>query len=276
MPDHKRMSEVPENADPNRAFFEKATAALRDLFARAQAAHELHFVMGLMPEFRGMQDAGWNTAQEAVRAYDEFFDLIQSLDRENFVRARVILSLYLQISEGSGFWEVPKKMLLTIEGKGNNMWPFQDLVERHRVTGEVMAPNANRIMKDMIGHAADLGLKELAEVLRDAFDPGIRNAVAHADYILWRDGMRLPHRNGGPSRIIPWNEFDTIVTRGLNIFSLVRGIASEFVQGYHPPKVIRARLNEHEPESEYTLFFDPEKGTFGMTTGGKPGEIPKG
>jgi hypothetical protein len=270
------MSDAPGKPDPNQAFYEKATSALRDLFARAQAAHELHFVMALMPEFRGMQDAGWNTAQEAVRAYDEFVALIKSLDRADSVRARVILSFYLQVSEGSGFWEIPKKLLLTVEGKGNNLWPFQDLVERHRLTGEVMAPNANKIMKDMIGHASELGLKDLAEVLRDAFDPDIRNAVAHADYILWQDGMRLRRRNGGHPRVIPWEEFDTTVTRGLNIFSMVRGIASEFIEGYHPPKVIRASLNEHEPESDYTLYYEPETGAFGMTTGGTPGEIPKG
>ena len=46
-------------------------------------------------------------------------------------------------------------------------------------------------MKDLIGHASDLGLSELAEVLRDAFDPDVRNAVAHADYIIWSDGLRL-------------------------------------------------------------------------------------
>ena len=43
---------------------------------------------------------------------------------------------------------------------------------------------------------------------------------------------------------------------------LVRGFASEFVQGYQPPKVIRARLNKREPESDDTLFFDLEKGTY--------------
>jgi hypothetical protein len=36
------------------------------------------FVMALMPQFRGAQDAGWSTAREAVRAYDEFVALIGS------------------------------------------------------------------------------------------------------------------------------------------------------------------------------------------------------
>ena len=53
-------------ADPNREFYEKAIRSLRDLFDRAKAAHELHFAMALMPEFRGMQDAGWSTAHESV------------------------------------------------------------------------------------------------------------------------------------------------------------------------------------------------------------------
>ena len=38
--------------NPNQAFFEKAERSLRELFDRAQAAHELHFAMSLRPEFR--------------------------------------------------------------------------------------------------------------------------------------------------------------------------------------------------------------------------------
>ncbi|HEY3719077.1 MAG TPA: hypothetical protein VGL41_02945 [Roseiarcus sp.] len=164
--------------DPNQEFYDKAVRALTDLCERAKAAHELHFVMALMPAFRGMQDAGWSTAHEAVRAYDEFSALVKSLSPDKTVRARIVLAFYAHVAEGSGFYEIPKKLLLTIEGRGNNMYPFQGLVERHRKTGEMMAPNANRIMKDLIGHAADLGLAELAEVFRDAFDPDVRNAIA--------------------------------------------------------------------------------------------------
>jgi len=216
--------------DPNQEFYEKAHRALTDLCERARAAYELHFVMALMPEFRGMQDAGWSTAHEAVRAYDEFTALVKSLPREAPVRARVILAFYAHVSEGSGFYEIPKKLMLTIEGKGNNILPFQGLVERHKRTEEVMAPNANKIMKDLIGHAADIGLVELAEVFRDAFDPDVRNASAHADYIVWQSELRLPRRNGGQPRVIPWSEFDSIMCRGLNLFSVIRQVVEEFVR----------------------------------------------
>ena len=134
--------------DPNQAFFEKAERALRDLFDRAKAAHELHFAMALMPEFRGEQDAGWSTADESVRAFDEFAELVRSLPKTP-ARVRVVLAFYMNVAEGAGFYEIPKKLLLTIEGRGNNMWPFQNLVERHRASGEIIAPNANQIMKGL-------------------------------------------------------------------------------------------------------------------------------
>jgi hypothetical protein len=253
--------------DPNQEFFNKAIRAFTDLCERAKAAHELHFVMALMPEFRGMQDAGWNTAQEAVRTYDELTALVKSLDQNSPARLRVILSFYIHVAEGSGFYETPKKLLLTVGGNGNNIYPFQSLVERHRKTGEVMAPNANTIMKDLIGHASELGLSELAEVFRDAFDPDVRNAIAHADYIIWNDGLRLPRRNGGHPRIIPWDEFDTLIGRGLNLFSIIRQIASGYVQSYDPPKTIRTRMTDNEPETDYTLYFNPTTRAFGLTTG---------
>jgi len=53
-----------EKADPNQPFYEKAERGLRQLYENAKAKNELHFVTALMPEMRGMQDAGWNTAED--------------------------------------------------------------------------------------------------------------------------------------------------------------------------------------------------------------------
>ena len=255
--------------NPNQAFFEKAERSLRELFDRAQAAHELHFAMALMPEFRGEQDAGWSTAGESVRAYDEFAELVRSLPKTP-ARVRVVLAFYMHVAEGAGFYEIPKKLLLTIEGRGNNMWPFQNLVERHRASGEIIAPNANQIMKDLIGHASELGLTELAEVFRDAFDPGVRNAVAHADYIIWPDGLRLRRRNGGWPREIPWKDFTSLADRVLNLFAFIRHLSDEYVHSYETPKTIRSRMNKNEPLTDYTIYYQPTTGAFGFITGKHP------
>ncbi len=104
-----------------------------------------------------------------VRAYDEFTALVRSMSPSP-VRVRVILAFYNHVAEGAGFYEIPKKLLLTIEGRGTTLCHSRALLERHKASGETIAPNANRIMKDLIGHASELELAELAEVFRDAFD----------------------------------------------------------------------------------------------------------
>jgi hypothetical protein len=252
--------------DPNRHFYEKAERALRELFEKAKADHEVHFALALMPEMRGMQDAGWNTAEEAVRAYDDFTKHIKSLSNDATVRIRIILAFYMHLAEGAGFYEIPKKMLLTTEGKGNNILPFQRLVKKNRKTGQAIAPNANAIMKDLMGHAWLLGFYELSEVFKDAFDIDVGNSIAHADYILANDGMRLRRRNGGQVRVIPWIEFDALIGRGLNLFSIIRELAVEYVHSYDPPRTVTSRMTNNEPLTDYTIYYDPEKQVFGFKT----------
>lgn len=248
-------------------FASRASSAMRDLFLRAQAANELHFAMAMFGEFRGAQDPGWNTAQEAVRAFDQFMELLNAIPVKKQIRARVALMFYAHISEGAGFYEIPKKLLLTIEGNGNNMYPFASLVEKHKRTGEIIAPNANRIMQDLIGHSKELGLDELALIWRDAFDPTLRNAVAHADYVLWEDGVRLPMRNGGRARIYSWDEVNAAIQKAISLFNVIRTLANEFQDSYLEPKVIRARLSKNEPIQDWTIHADKQAGTFGISTG---------
>jgi hypothetical protein len=261
------MNKDQSDFDPDEEFYNKAMSAFRDLCNRAKAAHELHFAIALMPEFRGMQDAGWSTAFEATHAYEDFADLLETIDKSRSIYPRVALAFYNHVAEGSGFYEVPKKLMLTIEGRGNNMSPFQNLVEKHKVTGEAIAPNANRIMKDLIGHATELGLARLVEVFRDAFDADVRNAVAHADYIIWEDGLRLPRKSGGIPKVIAWSEFTHVINRGLNLFGAMREVRHEFVCSYYPPKTIRSRLCADDPEEECTIYYNPETARFGFRSG---------
>jgi len=264
------MTESPDPQHPlvaaNEAFFAKTERALRDLFDRARARHELHFAFSLNPEFRGEQDAGWSTADDAQIAFDEYLAFLRE-GAFTSLKARVALAFYCHLAEASGYYEIPKNMLRVAGGQPYNLWPFQGLVETHRKTGAVIAPNANKVLRDLAGHAATLGLSELSEVFRDAFDPDIRNAYAHADYIISRDGLRLRKRNGGFPRQVPWPEFQARFDRGINVFHLLREIVSEYVASYNPAKQFRGRMANNEPELVWTIHFDPEKETFGISGG---------
>jgi len=142
------MKQFPDPQHPlveeNKAFFEKIERALRDLFDRARARSELHFVFSLNSEFRGEQDAGWSTADDAHMAFAEYLAFIMEGEFTS-LKARVALAFYCHLAEASGYYEIPKNMLRVVGGQPYNLWPFQDLVEMHSKIGAVIAPNANKV-----------------------------------------------------------------------------------------------------------------------------------
>ena len=261
-----QSSDVPrsETDDPirktNVAFFEKARLAFKKLFDLAKSKNELHFAFSLAPEFRGLRDAGWNTALEAQIAFQQYLEFMRA-NPDDVFKARVALAFYCHLAEASGLYEVPKNMLRVAGGERYNVWPFQKLVEKHKLTGAVIAPNANKVLRDLVGHAQELGLTELAEVFRDAFDGDVRNGYAHADYVVWEDGIRLPKRNGGLPRKIAWLEFNGLLERGINFFHLLNETIAEYRAGYSPAKQIRGRLAD-EPEGTWTIYADLENKCF--------------
>ncbi len=249
----------------NKAFYANAEKAFRGLFDAARSRNELHFALALNPEFRGTRGPGWSTADEARTAFDEYLAFVNE-PPSTPLKARVALAFYTHIAEASGFYEIPKNMLRVVDGEQFSAWPFQSLVQKHKVTGDMIAPNANKILKDLTGHAANAGFRELAEVFRDAFDADIRNGYAHADYVVWEDGIRLPKRNGGSPRVIPWPEFHARFERGINFFHSLRGVVGEYVGSYNSAKRVRGKSG-NAPECDWIIHADPVKHTFTIKSG---------
>jgi hypothetical protein len=250
----------------NEDFYEKTARALRALFERAKTTNELEFAFSLSPEFRGLRGPGWNSAAEIVSSIDEYVAFINAQPRTR-LSARVALGFYSNLSEAAGYYEIPKNMLRVANGLRYSMLPFGDLVDVHRRTGERIAPNANKVLRDLAGHAMTLGMEELAEVFRDAFDPDLRNGYAHADYVIWDDGIRLPKRNGGTPRRVPWPQFQALLEKGLNFFMILRSITDSHIRAYNPPRTIRGRLGDTAPEQEITIHCDPSNGIFRISGG---------
>ena len=262
------MKQEPEHLDKfrqvNKLFFEKAEKAFAELFKLAKAKNELHFALSLTPEFRGVQGPGWNTADETHRAFEDYLNFINKNPDSPF-KARVGLAFYCHMAEASGFYEIPKNLMRVAEGNRYNLWPFRSLNKKHKTTGEIIAPNANRVLQDLAGHAKELGLTDLAEIFRDAFDSDLRNGYAHADYVIWNDGVRLPKRNGGTPQIVSWPEFSACFDRGINFFNLLREIVNEQKNYYNPAKEIVGQLAE-EPKRTWVIEADPAKGIFSISS----------
>ncbi len=212
-------------------FFDVAERSLRDLFDKAKSINEVQFVLSLCPEFRGVQDPGWCAWEETSRAFEEYLEFIENEKQAPF-KTRVILGFYCHLAEASGFYECPKNLLRLVGGECYRMWPFLELNRSHGATGKKIAPNANRVFRDLIGHAAALGLKDLAGVFESAFDPRIRNAYSHADYILWKDGFRIRNQACGRPEVISWNEFEKKIRRGVNFYHLIKELIKEYLGAY--------------------------------------------
>ena len=259
------MNEAEQLDKANQAFYENAERGIRSLFTAAKSKNEIAFLWATIPEMRGMQDAGWSTTAESFRAFDEYMKFLDNYPNSP-IKIRIALSFYCNMSEASGYYEIPKNMLRICSGENYSTIPFKDLVMRHKQSGQIIAPNSNKIIADLVGHSSELGFQELAEVFRDAFDPDIRNGYAHADYVIWDKELRLPKRNGGRSRQIPWPVFHRLLFRAINFFNVLRSVQGEFLVEYAQPKKVIGHLNKGEPDTEWTIHADPETGMFSLST----------
>ena len=257
-------SKIERLVEENQRYYELLDRCLRGLFDKARDINELHFAFSLSPEFRGAQDVGWNTAHDAINAFDEYLKFINEKPFSS-LKARVALSFYAHLSEAAGFYEIPKNMLRVAGGEQYSMWPFLNLVETHKKTGVRIAPNANKIIRDLVGHAETIGFSELAGCIRDAFDPDLRNGYAHADYVIWSDGIRLRKRNGGQPRLVSWEEFNVRFERGIIFFKMIRDLVAENMDSYFTPKIVKAAMDPGEPKCDWTIHADKEKHIFSIS-----------
>lgn len=200
-----------------------------------------------------------------MSAVREYHDLIAATG-EWRMRTRLMLSLYAHLSEASGLYEVPKNMLRIASGEGYNTWPFQHLTAARSATANIVSPNATKVMKDLISHSVEAGHPELKDLIVEAFDFDLRNGYAHADYIVWRDGVRLRKRNGGRPRIIPFDELVALVNRALAFFQAIERVSTLFIVTYDPPKDLMGRFNIEEPLFPCRIAWNPERRTFSIST----------
>lgn len=248
---------MPETEIIDSEYADKTESAFRELFECAKGRNEVQFALALAPEFRGEQGPGWCTWEETNRAFDEYFEFINQKPMTTF-KIRVALSFYCHLSEASGFYETPKNLMRLAGGEDYRMWPFLELNRTHGETGKKIAPNSNKIFQDLIGHAKSLGLNELVEVLRDAFDPEIRNAYAHADYIIWEDGFRIRNQACGHPKIIGWEEFNLKIHRALNFYQIIKGLVEEYILSYKTPKEVVASMGSGQPEFKWKIEIDKD------------------
>jgi hypothetical protein len=244
---------------------------LSQLYAFARRMNELDFAVSLSGEFRGMQDAGWNTTITANEVFDELTALTKDKRPHSKAEIRVILMLYCQLAEAGGVYESLKNIMGVVKLKPYLLWPFKNLVRVKKTPHKVVGPNANATFRDLAQTAAEIGLWRLSSLLEDTFRDDVRNAVYHADYVIWEDGLRLCKRNGGFGARLPFDELGEVVTRAAAFYDILRDYNGISVRSFNPAKEIVGRFSENFP-MPWTVSFDPDTGAFRIS-GSSPGPV---
>ena len=246
-------------------FLGKARAAFENLFERTRIKDELNFVLSLSGEFKAYTYTSAMESQHAFRDYDEFMSLDQFRGRP--IRLRVAFSYYLYTAESAGLWCIPMAIMGVLAGGHYNIEPFNRWVRKDKVTGQNVGPNANKVMNALESAATDLGLTDLAEVFRDAFDNDLRNGIAHSDYVISpSEGVYVRGRHDH-SRLIRFPELDSIVHRGIGLLYELRNAVMDAQRIYETPKAVFGTMNDRDPPCWHALYSDPVDHTFSVVGG---------
>lgn len=245
---------------------QKYERALNLLFEEARNKDELNFALSLSPEFKAYTLTSAMDAQRAFRDYSDFLNLEQFSGQS--IRVRIAMAFYCHIAEAAGLWGVPMCMLLVRAGAHYDLSPFSELVKRHPITGQTIAPNANKTMRYLAEEAKSQGLHELAEVFRDAFDADLRNAFAHSDYALSPEGILVRGRHD-QQRTITWQEFGEHLSLGTGLFGVLQQVIAKYEKIYQTPKIVMGTTSDHDPMGTWLIYSNPNSKS--MTVTGGPG-----
>lgn len=235
------------------------------LFAFAREVNELDLAASLGGEFRGMRDPNWISIQTASEVHDELLAICENKPSLSKPAFRDVLFRYSQLAEAGGFYETLQNIFGIIEGRPYNLWPFHDLVKTKRIPAKVIGPNANAVFRKLATTANNVGMTRLSQLLERAFRDDIRNAIAHADYVIAHDGLHLTNRNGGYPKRLTFEEFNSALNVGMWTYQLLSNWIDATVRSFHPSRSVIGRMSACPPMT-WTVKFDQETGAFSMTS----------
>jgi hypothetical protein len=229
------------------AYVRALNTQLTYLFAYARAINEIDTAAALFGEFRGMQDAGWSTVATAHEVLQEMKELGLKPSPLTTAETRQMLCLYAQLAEAGGVYEGLLNIMQVAQLKAYNLWPFRDLVRVRQLPRAVIGPNANAMFRRLAEVATAIGMTELAGLLETAFRDDIRNAMAHADYVLVKNGLRLRRRNGGQPMLVPFTEVIAAVQIAIFFFDLLQSFQQATMASFRPARTIVGRFSVNPP-----------------------------
>ncbi|MDD5005336.1 MAG: hypothetical protein PHS93_02385 [Candidatus Omnitrophica bacterium] len=239
--------------------FEKRVEETLDcLFNAARKENEFAYIFSLLGINSGMEDAGWQPITETYSLMRDFV-AIANAPFHKHTKARLLLLCYTQITEANYLYHVIYNMLLSIENEiSPKVFSFLDLYKNG------IPPSVKSKVNIICEKSEKLGYQRIKDLLENIFDYGIRNAISHADYIIYNDELRLKHKGLDIKKIKLDDVFD-LVQRTIIFFEVFFKVSDAHKKSYSEGYVISNRKNKKGQNlANIILKVDPAVGVIGF------------
>jgi hypothetical protein len=260
----------------DRRFFERMNSAYREAvpkylscfdiaFQQARERSEFEFILSLLRP-RGVQPPGWDPYETTLDAIDKLLRVHDGVKETDAESARHLqLWLYGHILEASEPYELLANLIDVANGGRYKIIRFPDRKWRPQTPGEKIR---------QIGNWALIAqMPQVVTPLIEVWDRTLRNAIFHADYVLY--GPKV--RTFAPYREYPHDEITTLVNRALAYHKALANLHRNHIASYEEPKVIEVHPEfSADPNEKAIVIVRKGHGAIGLKDAWSRAELAAG
>lgn len=193
--------------------------------------------------FRGIQPIGFDPYETTLRAIPALIGVHDEIGNQDAAR-HLELWIYGHIIEASEAYEILMNLIEVSRGGRFRL----DRFPPDRVG--IPQPVGRKI--EQLGRAAEsAAMPEIMIPLNEIWDREFRNAIFHADYALYEDGVRI--LTPGGARIYEADRVAFLVNRALAYHTALTALYEVHIRSYNEPKEIAAHPEFARGGSERAL-----------------------
>jgi hypothetical protein len=228
---------------------------LDTLFHRAQTAREFDFIHSLLG-VRGLSDAGWDPWETTSELLGPVEDVINEA-KDFLVRRHLKLWVWGHVVEATEPYELLRNLIEVAQGGRFRIEWFPDVTTS---SGRTRPQHPADKIAQIESAALKIGLPDVAQPSREIWDTDLRNAVAHADYVLHGGDVNLPRAG----RTVEHEAVERLVSRADAYLGALKTLRQVYVGSYDEPKEISAYGFCGEPDAKGIVIVREGHGAVGM------------
>lgn len=222
----------------------------------------------------GLKDTGWDSHVESIELLRDLEYLGQlDLPKDTFrhpqsTRARLALISYSHLTEMNFPYDLVANLLrlrlglkYCTEPLAHLGRPIMKKGSQGKIIEKIIAPSPDKKIKEIEALSEKAGLPEVGKALREIYDPVIRNAVYHSDYVVQNDSMRLLSGNWLSKKqrvltpLVPFDELGQLTTAAFAFHSALLALYNRACRAFTD---FRNRLLpwDHHYKGVLELTFD--------------------